>query len=70
MGDRERDEAHAFAVTVGLLLLIGGVLLMRQLWGVWAAFALAAAPVLACYLGPPIAREVAVRRFARQLRRR
>ncbi|MFE3585071.1 hypothetical protein [Streptomyces vinaceus] len=57
-----RDESHALAVTVGLLLLIGGVLIAREALGLWPAFTLAVAPVVGVYAAPR-ARQAAARRL-------
>ncbi|MFI9307361.1 hypothetical protein [Streptomyces triculaminicus] len=65
----QRDEQQALAIRLGLLLLVGGVLLGDALIGPWPTFAAAVSLVLLHYLGPALAREVTVRRFARQLRR-
>ncbi|MFI9311119.1 hypothetical protein [Streptomyces triculaminicus] len=65
----QRNEQQALAITLGLLLLVGGVLLGDALIGPWPTFTAAVSLVLLHYLGPTLAREVTVRRFARQLRR-
>lgn len=65
----QRDEQQAFAVAIGLLLLVGGVLLGDATVGPWATLAAGVALVLVHYLGPAVARELAVRRFARRIRR-
>ncbi|KOT57991.1 hypothetical protein [Streptomyces peucetius] len=57
------------AGTLGLLLLVGCTLLLRQLAGVWAAFGVSCGLILAGYAVPGLARELAVRRYARRLRR-
>ncbi|MFF2527267.1 hypothetical protein [Streptomyces liangshanensis] len=64
-----RDEEQALAVTLALLLLIGGVLVLRELLGVWGAFASAAGVVLAGYYTPWLVRWAIVRRAVRELRR-
>ncbi len=65
-----RDEQQALAVTVGLLLLVGAVLMARELLGLWVTFTLAAGVILGAGYGLPwLVREVTVRRFSRQLRR-
>lgn len=64
-----RDETQALAVTLGLLLLIGGVLVADATVGPWWAFGGAAGPVVTGYLAPGLAREIEVRRFRRRLRR-
>lgn len=63
------DERQALAVTLGLMLLVGGVLLLRETAGVWAAFGVGVGLVLAGYAALAVAREIAVRRWARRLRR-
>ncbi|MEU9523696.1 hypothetical protein [Streptomyces sp. NPDC048224] len=63
------EEDQALAVTVGLLLLIGGTLLVQQLVGTWPTLAVGVVLVTGGYAARPLAHEVAVRRFARQLRR-
>ncbi|MEU1824806.1 MULTISPECIES: hypothetical protein [Streptomyces] len=65
----ERDERQELAVTIGLLLLVGGVLLGDALFGPWPTLAVGVTFVLVHYLGPHAGGEVAVRRFARRLRR-
>ncbi|MFB1041527.1 hypothetical protein [Streptomyces chrestomyceticus] len=64
-----RNERQALAVTLGLLLLVGCTLLLRELTGVWAAFAVSCGLTLAGYAAPGLARELTVRRYARRLRR-
>ncbi|MEU2856711.1 hypothetical protein [Streptomyces syringium] len=64
-----RDEQQALAITIGLLLLVGGVLLGDALVGPWLTFAAAVSLVLLYYLGPTLVRELTIRRFARKLRR-
>ncbi|ORT53323.1 hypothetical protein BKD26_38700 [Streptomyces sp. CB03238] len=64
-----RDEEQALAVTVGLLLLIGGVLMARELLGVWVAFGLGSGAVVGGYCLPWVIRWVTIRRAVRQLRR-
>lgn len=64
-----RDEEQALAVTVGLLLLIGGVLIARELLGLWLAFTVAVVPVVGGYAAPIVARWLTLRRFARAVRR-
>ncbi|MCC2275754.1 hypothetical protein LKL35_10030 [Streptomyces sp. ET3-23] len=65
----QRDEQQALAVAIGLLLLVGGVLVGDATVGPWPTFAAGVALVLVHYLGPAVARELTVRRFARQIRR-
>jgi uncharacterized membrane protein YfcA len=67
--DQGHDEHQALAVTLGLLLLIGGVLLVSCWAGPFTAFAAGAGPILAAYLGPRLARRLAVHRAVRRLRR-
>ncbi|MFG2183400.1 hypothetical protein ACGFLS_32415 [Streptomyces abikoensis] len=64
-----RDETQALAVTLALLLLIGGVLVGDATVGPWWTLAGAAGPVVTGYLAPGIGREIAVRRFRRRVRR-
>lgn len=67
--DQDRDEHQALAVTLGLLLLIGGVLLVNAWAGPFVAFAAGAGPVVAAYTGPRIIRSLAARRAVRRLLR-
>ncbi|MEU3902045.1 hypothetical protein [Streptomyces sp. NPDC045251] len=67
--DQDHDEHQALAVTLGLLLLIGGVLLVSCWAGPFTAFAAGAVPIVAVYAGPRVARLLAVRRAVRRLRR-
>ncbi|MEF3115867.1 hypothetical protein [Streptomyces chrestomyceticus] len=55
-----RNERQALAVTLGLLLLVGCALLLRELTGVWAAFAVSCGLTLAGYAAPGLARELTV----------
>ncbi|WP_236241693.1 hypothetical protein [Streptomyces sp. CC228A] len=63
------DVRQETAVCIGLLLLIGGVLIGRELIGLWPTFTVSTAAVVAHFATPIAAREVAVRRYARHLRR-
>lgn len=65
----QRDQDQDLAVAIGLLLLVGGVLVGDALVGPWLTLAAGVALVLTHYLGPAVVRELAVRRFARKLRR-
>lgn len=62
-------EDQALAVTVGLLLLVGGVLIGRELIGVWGTFGVAVVLIVGGYLAPRIVRWLTVRQFGRRLRR-
>ncbi|MFJ4577619.1 hypothetical protein ACIP4W_41025 [Streptomyces sp. NPDC088846] len=64
------DEDDALAVTVGLLLLIGGVLLLQGWLGTWPAFGIAAGTVVGGYYVPGITRWVTVRWAVREVIRR
>lgn len=64
------DDRQDTAVCIGLLLLIGGVLIGRELIGLWPTFTVSTAAVAAHFAAPTVAREVAARRYARHLRRR
>ncbi|OII67464.1 hypothetical protein BJP39_01000 [Streptomyces sp. CC77] len=66
----EPDDDQNTAVCIGLLLLIGGVLLGRELVGIWPTFALSTSAVVGHFAFPAVSREAAVRRNARRLRRR
>ncbi|WP_199930635.1 hypothetical protein [Streptomyces sp. CB02923] len=59
-----RNERQALAVTLGLLLLVGCTLLLRELAGVWLAFAVSCGVILGGYATPGLARELTVRRYA------
>lgn len=63
------DDRQALAVTLGLLLLIGGVLLLREVAGVWWAFTITAGAVVGAYYLPDITRRLITRRAVRRLRR-
>ncbi|GGR45649.1 hypothetical protein [Streptomyces netropsis] len=63
MGERD------LAVGLSLLLAAGGALVLREMIGPYAAFAIVASPVVAGTAGPTIARRLAVRRLRRWLRR-
>lgn len=63
------DGGQALAVTLGLLLLIGGTLLLRELAGLWPAFAVATGAVVGAYYLPGITRRLIERRAVRRLRR-
>ncbi|QSY48114.1 MULTISPECIES: hypothetical protein [Streptomyces] len=65
----QRDEQQSLAVAIGLLLLVGGVLVGDALVGPWPTLTVGIALVLIHYLGPAVARELIIRRFARQIRR-
>ncbi|WP_411120353.1 hypothetical protein [Streptomyces sp. 058-1L] len=71
MGERQGDDGLAVAVAVALL--VGGVLIGRELLGLWPVVVVAYGVLLAVYCGPMLARRVAdealVRRFARRLKR-
>ncbi|MEV5205677.1 hypothetical protein [Streptomyces sp. NPDC053720] len=64
------DDGQALAVTIGLLLLIGSVLLIQGWLGTWWAFGLAAGAVVGGYYAPGITRRIAVRWAVRELIRR
>jgi hypothetical protein len=64
-----RTEDQGLAITISLLLLIGGTLLGQRLIGTWPTFAIGVGLVVGGYVLPAVVREIAVRRFARQLRR-
>jgi hypothetical protein len=64
-----RDGDQGLAITVGLLLVVGGVLIGVGLVGVWRTFTVAVVLIVGGYLSPAVARWVTVRRFARSLRR-
>lgn len=65
----QRDEDQALAIAIGALLLIGGALVGDALVGPWPTLTAGVSLVLIHYLGPVVARELTVRRFARQIRR-
>ncbi|MBK3636729.1 hypothetical protein JHN52_28265 [Streptomyces sp. MBT97] len=65
----EHDHDQALAVTLALLLLIGGVLLLSCWTGPLTAFAVAAGPVVAAYATPRLTRRLAARRAVRRLLR-
>ncbi|MEU8960074.1 hypothetical protein AB0C93_37940 [Streptomyces sp. NPDC048518] len=69
MHHQDHHEDQALAVTLALLLLIGGVLLVSLWFGVWWAFAAGAVPVVTAYAAPRLVRLVAARRAARRLLR-
>ena len=56
-------------MTLAALLLIGGTLVGERLIGTWATLTVGVVLVVGVYMAPVVARAVAVRRFARQLRR-
>ncbi|EST17868.1 hypothetical protein [Streptomyces niveus] len=64
-----QDDDQALAVTLALLLLIGAVLIAREVLGLWLAFGLPAAAVVAAYWCPTLVWRLAVRRLVRQVRR-
>lgn len=64
------EDGQALAVTVGLLLLIGSVLLLQGWLGTWWAFSLAAGTVVGGYYAPGITRRIAVRWAVREVIRR
>ena len=68
---RHRDQAEdqALAVTLGLLLLIGGVLLIDLWFGPYVAFAAGAGPVVTAFALPRLWRRLAVRRAVRRFLR-
>lgn len=67
------DDRDGLAVVLAVVLLIGGVLICRELVGLWPTVAVAYGPLLAAYCGPTLLRraavELEVRRGARSLRR-
>jgi hypothetical protein len=67
------DDHDALAVTLAVALLAGGVLIGRELLGLWPVVALVYGPLLAAWCGPVLARRVAVEvrvhRMRRELRR-
>ncbi|MFF7146314.1 MULTISPECIES: hypothetical protein [Streptomyces] len=67
--DQDHAEYQALAVTLALLLLIGGVLLIACWSGVWVAFAAGAGSVVAAYAAPRLIRRIAARRAVRRLLR-
>jgi hypothetical protein len=69
MHHSEHDHDQALAVTLALLLLIGGVLLISCWTGPLTAFAVAAGPVVVAYAAPQVARRLAARRAVRRLLR-
>jgi hypothetical protein len=66
-------DDHALAVTLAVALLAGGVLIGRELLGLWPVVALVYGPLLAVSCGPVLARrvvvEIRVHRLRRELRR-
>ncbi|MFB7853484.1 MULTISPECIES: hypothetical protein [unclassified Streptomyces] len=71
--DAERSERDGLAVVLAVVLLIGVVLISRELVGLWWTVAAAYGPIVVAYCGPTLARraavEVEVRRFRRAVRR-
>lgn len=67
-----RDQ-DPLAVTLAVALLVGGVLIGRELLGLWPVVALAYGVLLAAYCGPTLAHRLVVLlevwRFRRHLRR-
>ncbi|MER5371451.1 hypothetical protein [Streptomyces sp. NPDC002722] len=67
------DERDGLAAAVAVVLLIGVVLISRELVGLWWTVAIAYGPLLVAYCGPTLARraaiEVEVRRYRRAVRR-
>ncbi|MFE7268734.1 hypothetical protein ACFU9B_43440 [Streptomyces sp. NPDC057592] len=66
----DEEDGQALAVTVALLLLIGGVLLLQGWLGTWWAFGIAAGAVVGGYYVPGITRWIAVRWTVREVIRR
>lgn len=63
-------EEQRLAITIALLLLIGGTLLGQQLIGTWPTLAVGVVLVVGGYALPLLVREALARRVARELRRR
>ncbi|MEH6374511.1 hypothetical protein V7793_09260 [Streptomyces sp. KLMMK] len=57
------------AMTIGGLLLVGGVLISQALIGTWVTFSIGAATAVGAHLTPWAFRELTIRRFVRRLRR-
>ncbi|MCD9144347.1 hypothetical protein LUZ28_07475 [Streptomyces albireticuli] len=57
------------AITIGGLLLLGGTLVCQAVTGTWVTFTAGAALIIVTYVVPMAHEELAVRRFARRLRR-
>lgn len=62
------DETQRLAITLGLLLLIGGVLIGSQLIGVWLTFGISTSIIVGVYAGTQVKYEIKVRRFIRRMR--
>ncbi|GAA0462489.1 hypothetical protein GCM10009544_26200 [Streptomyces stramineus] len=62
-------EEQKLAITIGGLLLVGGVLISQALLGTWPTFSVAATVFVGAYVAPRLLQELTIRRFGRQLRR-
>ncbi|MFC8778403.1 hypothetical protein ACFT5E_34725 [[Kitasatospora] papulosa] len=67
------SERDSLALTLAVGLLIGGVLIGREILGLWPVVAVTYGPLVAIYCGPEVVRRLLIRRevwrFGRELRR-
>jgi hypothetical protein len=68
-GPRRGEHDQALAVTLGLLLLTGSVLMVSCWTGPLTAFGCAAGPIVTVYGAPRAARRIRQRRAVRRLLR-
>lgn len=63
------DDEDRLAVLLAVLLALGGVLILRELLGLWATFAAGTVVAVSVWAVPYVVEAVDVRRLRRELER-